>query len=231
LETWRARVLRGPNAFDRASKGVQARITAIIPERVHEAVTAVIGRMTRAVLVGSDFITPEPLLHASLKHREERVQRTIDAYRKGAAVEGGVAGAGGFLLAAADFPVLIGIKMKLLFDIAALYGRDTKDFGERLHILSIFQLAFSSPDHRRAVFKGLTDWDRTHAFRPATMDEFDWRKFQQEYRDYIDIAKLAQMLPIVGAPIGAVVNFRLLDRLGETAVGAHRLRWFEGAAP
>jgi hypothetical protein len=60
------------------------------------------------------------------------------------------------------------------------------------------------------------------------MDDFDWRRFQQEYRDYIDLAKMAQLLPVVGAPIGAIVNYRLLDRLGRTAIGAHRQRWFDG---
>lgn len=54
----------------------------------------------------------------------------------------------------------------------------------------------------------------------------DWRRFQQEYRDYIDLAKLAQLIPIVGAPIGAVVNYRLLDQLGEAAINAYRMRWF-----
>jgi hypothetical protein len=56
------------------------------------------------VLAGADYTSAPPLLHASLQHREERVRRRIDAYRKGAAVEGGVAGAGGVVLAAADFP-------------------------------------------------------------------------------------------------------------------------------
>jgi hypothetical protein len=49
--------------------------------------------------------------------------------------------------------------------------------------------------------------------------------FQQEYRDYIDLPKLAQMIPIVGAPIGAVVNWRLVERLGETAMNGYRMRW------
>ena len=35
--------------------------------------------------------------------------------------------AGGFLLAAADFPVLIGLKIKLLFDLAAIYGHSGDD--------------------------------------------------------------------------------------------------------
>jgi hypothetical protein len=92
----------------------------------------------------------------------------------------------------------------------------------------VFQLAFSSAGHRHAVFATLENWDRTHALRPTAYDDFDWRTFQREYRDFIDLAKMAQLLPVVGAPIGAVVNFRLLDRLGQVAMGAHRLRWFEG---
>ena len=31
-------------------------------------------------------------------------------------------------------------------------------------------------------------------------------------------------IPVVGAPIGAVVNWRLLERLGETAMNSYRLR-------
>ena len=52
----------------------------------------------------------------------------------------------------------------------------------------------------------------------------DWRRFQQQYRDYIDLAKLAQLLPVVGAPIGAVANYGLVDRLGTRAMNAYRLR-------
>ena len=62
--------------------------------------------------------------------------------------------------------------------------------------------------------------------QPATAADFDWRRFQQEYRDYIDLAKLAQLLPVVGAPVGAIVNFRLVEQLGTTARNAYRLRWF-----
>ncbi|RZJ25318.1 MAG: hypothetical protein EON85_13355, partial [Brevundimonas sp.] len=57
----------------------------------------------------------------------------------------------------------------------------------------------------------------------------DWRTFQLEYRDHIDLAKMAQMLPLVGAPVGAVVNWRLVERLGETAIMACRMRWFAEA--
>jgi hypothetical protein len=32
------------------------------------------------------------------------------------------------------------------------------------------------------------------------------------------------MIPVIGAPVGAVVNWRLTERLGETAMNAYRLR-------
>ena len=51
-------------------------------------------------------------------------------------------GAGGILLGLADFPLLLGIKIKFLFDAATLYGFDTSDKEERLFILHVFQLAF-----------------------------------------------------------------------------------------
>jgi len=218
-------VLKPPSRLDRAARGVQGRINRIIPEQVHAAVTTVIEGMTRTILTGADITTAPPVIGESLAQRDRRALVAIDAYRKTAAVEGGVAGAGGIWLALADFPALLVIKIKLLFDLSAVYGHEAERFEERLYILALFQLAFSGADHRAQVFHGLEAWDaRAH---PADFEHFDWRAFQQEYRDYIDLAKMAQMIPLVGAPIGAFVNWRLLDRLGETAVNGYRMRWLE----
>jgi hypothetical protein len=222
LAAWRAAMLAEPSAFARAAKGLQVQVNRLIPEKIHRAVTAVIEQMTRGILVGSDFVSGPPLAAGSLREREERVRKAISGYRNLATAEGGVAGAGGFLLAAADFPALIAIKIKLLFEIATLYGHDAGDWRERLFILSIFQLAFSSADHRKDVYLAMADGRQL-----ASPDDFDWRRFQQEYRDYIDLAKLAQLLPVVGAPVGAIVNYRLIAQLGETAMNAYRLRWFD----
>jgi len=221
LAAWRETVLKPSSALQAAAKGLQTRINNLIPEKIHQAVSKVIEQMTRGILVGSDFVTPPPRTGLTLVEREALVRKAIDGYRNVATVEGGVAGAGGFLLAAADFPALVAIKIKLLFEIAALYGHDGGAWRERLYILSIFQLAFSSPDHRRRVYEQMIGDEQ-----PATAADFDWRRFQQEYRDYIDLAKLAQLLPVVGAPVGAIVNFRLVEQLGTTAMNAYRLRWF-----
>jgi len=226
LDAWLAKVSMGPSPLGRAARGLQQRMNRLVPERVHAAVTGVIERMTRAIVVGADLTTARPLLDAPLSEREAKVRDRIAANRVAGAAEGGIAGAGGFLLNLAEFPVLIATKIRLLFEIAALYGHDGADLDERLYILNIFQLAFSSAEHRLDVLERMRDWQVYADQRPRTPDAVDWRRFQQEYRDYIDLAKLAQLIPVVGAPIGAIVNYRLLDRLGETAIGAYRMRWF-----
>lgn len=225
LEAWRARMLKRPSLFDKASRATQDRINRLIPERVHAVVTSGVEAMTKGILTGSEVLTARPPAGGSLAAREAKARDIIRAYRTTAGVEGGVAGAGGFVLAAADFPALMAIKVRMLADVVAIYGWGGGASGERLFLLHIFHLAFASPKRRPEALQALEDWI-AGAGRDATAD-YDWRRFQQEYRDYIDLAKMAQLIPVVGAPIGAVLNWRLVDRLGETAMMACRMRWFD----
>ena len=230
LEAWRARVLKRPGLWDRASRATQERINRAIPERVHAVVTAGVEAMTRGILTGSEVLKARPPAGGSLAAREAKARALIRTYRNTAGVEGGVAGAGGFVLAAADFPALMAIKVRMLADIVAIYGGDGGWGGgapaERLFLLHIFHLAFAGPQRRPEALQALEGWIARGGGGAAPAD-YDWRRFQQEYRDYIDLAKMAQLIPVVGAPIGAVINWRLVDRLGETAMMACRLRWFD----
>jgi hypothetical protein len=231
LRRWQQEMLRRPGVLNQAARAMQQRVNALIPEKFHAAVTTVIRQMTRAVLTGSNFTAVLPMPQGALDEREQRVREKIDFYRKTAAAEGGITGAGGFLFSLADFPLLLSIKIKLLFDVAALYGYSGTDYRERMYLLFVLQLAFSSDEHRAQVYSRMVNWREQREQLPASLDDFDWRTFQQEYRDYLDLAKLAQMLPIIGAPVGVVVNNRLLKKLGHTAINAYRMRWFEERLP
>jgi hypothetical protein len=70
----------------------------------------------------------------------------------------------------------------------------------------------------------MIDWETRKNQLPDDINEFDWRNFQQEYRDYIDLAKMAQLIPVIGAPVGVIVNYRLIRKLGKTAMNAYRMR-------
>jgi hypothetical protein len=224
MEAWQHKMQGKSSLIDRLSKSVQSRINRIIPQKVHNAITVTIKQMVRGVLFGSTYTVPSQPEFPSLYDMEEGILRRTDFYRKTAAAEGGITGAGGILLGLADFPILLSMKLKLLFDIATYYGFDVKDYKERLYILHIFQLAFSSQEHRRNVFEKIVDWKEKSNQLPDDIHSFDWQSFQIEYRDHIDLAKLGQLLPVVGAAVGVVVNYRLITKLGVTAMNAYRMR-------
>ncbi len=225
LKIWQKQMLKKPTLFNNLSKKIQTKINNWIPEKVHQAITATIKQMIKGVLFGAKYTTAKALADSvSLEEKEMAVIKRIEFYRTTAAVEGGITGAGGILLGLADFPILLSLKLKLLFDIASIYGHNVMDYKERVYLLHIFELAFSSHEHRKNIYLKMVDWNEKSKELPDDINQFDWRNFQQEYRDYIDLAKLAQLVPVIGAPVNAVVNYKLIKKLGLTAMNAYRMR-------
>jgi len=218
---WKRKLKKRSNMLARASKKVQTKVNSIIPDKVHQVMTEAIKNMVKATLTGSNYTTKRHQgAGLSLQQKDELLKEKLNTYRKTAMVEGAGTGAGGLFLGLADFPLLLSIKMKFLFEAASVYGYDPADYEERLFILHVFQLAFSSDEKRRETLSVIEDWES----RKQGLLEMDWQDFQQEYRDYIDLVKMAQLIPGVGAVVGAYANYNLLDQLGETAMNAYRLR-------
>jgi hypothetical protein len=218
---WKRKMTKRSGFLARASKKAQTKVNQLIPEKVHAILTESIKNMVKATLAGSNLTTKKQQgAGKTLAEKDELLQKKLANFRKTAAVEGAGTGAGGFLLGLADFPLLLSIKMKFLFDAASVYGYDPSNYEERLFILYVFQLAFSSDEKRQETLEIIENWED----RKATLLEVDWQEFQQEYRDYIDFVKMLQLMPGIGAVVGAYANYNLLDHLGETAMNAYRLR-------
>ncbi|MFC5271074.1 EcsC family protein [Adhaeribacter terreus] len=230
LAAWQEKMLRPPSFTDRVSRKMQQKMNSFIPEKIHVAITATMKQMIRGVLFGAEFVSRKQVTAVSLAEKEAKVLERINFYRTAAAAEGGITGAGGLLLGLADFPIFLSLKLKLLFEISALYGFASDDYRERIYLLYIFQLAFSSAEKRREIYLQMANWETHKQNLPADIHQFDWRSFQQEYRDYIDLAKMAQLIPVIGAPVGVVANYKLTTKLGVTAINAYRMRWFNAAA-
>ncbi|CAM4106435.1 EcsC family protein [Lederbergia lenta] len=221
LEAWKRKMIKRSSLLNRMSKTAQTKVNELIPEKVHTIMTESIKNMVKATLVGSNMTTnKQQAVGISLYERDELLKQKLSTYRKTAVIEGAGTGAGGILLGIADFPLLLSIKMKFLFEAAAVYGFDTSEYEERLFILHVFQLAFSSDEKRKETFYIIEDWEE----QKKSLVDMDWRVFQQEYRDYIDLVKMFQLIPGIGAVVGAYANYNLLDQLGETAMNAYRLR-------
>lgn len=227
LMRWQKKMLKKAPGKSGIVKGIQDKINGFIPEKAHMIITEAIKDMVRMVLWGSEYITSKPVHNESLERREELVRKKINFYKGAATVSGAGTGAAGMLIGLADFPILLSLKMKFLFDAASIYSLNVKNYKERLYILYIFQLAFSSQKRRNEIYKIVSDWDNYVKTLPEDINSFDWRTFQQEYRDYMDLAKMLQVVPGVGAVVGAYANYKLMDQLGETAMNAYRLRVFK----
>lgn len=218
---WKSKLIKRSGILARASKKVQTKVNQMIPEKVHQILTESIKNMVKATLAGSNLTTKRHQgAGLSLSEKDELLQKKLAGFRKTAAFEGAGTGAGGFLLGMADFPLLLSIKMKFLFDAASVYGYDPSKYEERLFILYVFQLAFSSDEKRKETLDVIENWEE----QKARLMELDWQEFQQEYRDYIDFVKMLQLMPGIGAVVGAYANYNLLDQLGETAMNVYRLR-------
>ena len=210
---------RKSSLFQRTSKKVQTKINSKVPEKVHRIITGSIRMMIQTALGSSEYIYPQDVdSRWTLEERERRIRERIQTYKRTAMIEGAGTGAGGVMLGLADFPLLLSIKMKFLFEVGQYYGFNVKQPDERVFLLHVFLLTFSSDKQRKQVLRELLNWDKRE--KAAV----DWQVLQQEYRDAIDLIKMFQLVPGFGAVVGAWANRKFLEELGETAMHIYRLR-------
>lgn len=228
LFLWQKSLAEPPSMPEKWASQLQKKWNGIIPEKIHQFLDQTFRHFISAVLSGSQFIQKSPETGRDLAWIEAKVRDKITVYANTAAAEGALTGAGGFISALADLPLWLSIKMRMLAEIARLYGHDLASYRERVVLLDIFQLSFSRPEHRDFVYARMIS--RAHHPDLESEPETIWRDLQQEYRDYIDLAKLLQLIPGIGAVVGALVNQKLTKKLGNYSMQAYRMRWFADAA-
>ena len=220
LEEWQQKLLKKSSVMNNLSKKFQGKIHDLIPEKVQNGITTAIKAMIETVLTASSVFTDTEISkNPALSESDFLVERVYKTYYKVAMAQGIGFGMGGMVINLADLPALMSLKVKFLFDCAKLYGFDIEDKSERLFMLYVFQLAFCSDEHREKIAPIVLNWE---AYKANI--EVDWRELQIEYRDYMDIAKLLQMLPVVGAAAGGVANHRLMQKIKVTAMNSYRWR-------
>lgn len=228
LIDWERKMLKPPGLLEQASRKLGRKVNSLLPDKVQEVITAAVRSIVKTALFGAEY-TPKSgvCTGLALPAADERARALISAYKKVAAAEGAGTGAGGLMLSAADFPLFIAIKMKLLFELAHAYGYRSSDFSERIFLLKTFQFAFSGAAKRAELLAEMKRWE-AFASRWSSESEYhrdmDWEQFQQEYRDAIDFRKMLQLVPGIGAVAGAWANYGIMDELGETGMQAYRLR-------
>lgn len=228
LAEWEQKMFKPPGWLERTSKTIGNRINHWIPPKVHNIITTTIRSIVRTALFSAEY-TPSRAVqrHPELEAADQEANALFALYQKIAVAEGAGTGAGGIVLGLVDFPAFIAIKMKFLFELAHVYGYDTKDFSERVFILKVFQMTFSGPENRARLLDSIKRWhlekEQWHSDAEYSRS-MDWETFQIEYRDAIDFRKMLQMVPGIGAVAGAWANYAIFEDLREFAMNAYRLR-------
>lgn len=151
-----------------------------------------------------------------------------------AAVEGGGTGLGGAVMMAADIPLLFGINLRLIQQIGAAYGFDVSTPAFSPLVLSIFNVAASgSRESKNQALREIT----VAAAALAQVSEYRGRvsgTFRDQNRHLLrEIAKniggrkIAQMIPIAGAAIGAGINYWFTTETAESAFMLFRALYIE----
>lgn len=227
LQLWLKQENRDANLWDRWTDRFQKTVQGLVPSQIQDAITSGMRGFTQLVLTGSGIKLPKAEKSLPLESMELMAQTSIDNYVRLSMISGAGTSAGGIVTGLLDLPFLMSFKIKLIFEIGTYFGHDLKDPRERYYALLIFREAFSSPTQRQGHLRALIEFESKREGLEKPLEQIDWKAFQQEYRDYIDLAKLLQFVPGIGIVIGAAVNRQLLNHLGQTAINAYRLRYFQ----
>lgn len=149
-----------------------------------------------------------------------------------AALEGAGTGFGGLVLIAADIPAVFTIAFRTIQQIGASYGFDMRDPNLASVVLGIVGVASGAEE--AAKIAALTDlhvtarmfaknWtykkvaERSMAGAPAAALKEMTRRLPQEIAKSVTKKKLAQLIPVAGAAVGAGFNYWFMASTSRTA--------------
>ena len=141
-----------------------------------------------------------------------------------AAIEGGGTGLGGAVLIAADIPLLFTINFRLIQQIGASYGFPMRGPAFRPLVLSIFNVAVSGEkDAKNAALREISvaaaAFANELAYKGRVSGTFadQSRHLPREIAKNLVGRKIAQMIPIAGAAVGAGINYWFTTETAEAA--------------
>lgn len=160
-------------------------------------------------------------------------QNYIRSNRMISALEGGGLGLGGAAMIAADIPALMTINFRMISQIANSFGYNTLTGKDRIFLLQILSMAGAEAgDGRKKALAGLQETARSRdeelQLEGGKPGHLTMVKLAQELAEKLAVRlahrKLGQLIPLVGAGIGAGMNYHFTQENGRAALVAYRQR-------
>lgn len=142
-----------------------------------------------------------------------------------ATIQGASTGIGGIFTLVIDIPVILGMALKTLQEIAIIHGYDPKDKQERIFIVKCLQFASCDIVGKEAILKELATKHEEKEESESMISQLEgWREVVFTYRDQFGWKKLFQMIPIAGMVFGAYANRGMINDVAEAGNMLYRKR-------
>ena len=170
--------------------------------------------------------TLEEAAKLPLSTMDQAVEKLTGNRKKLATIQGASTGIGGIFTLTIDIPLLLGLQLKTLQDIAICYGYDPKDKKERLFIVKCLQFVSADIVGKQSILKQISRFDQKDdtAKREVLSEMQGWREVVFSYRDQIGWKKLFQMIPIAGLVFCAFINRSAVNDIAEAGKMLYRKR-------
>lgn len=159
-----------------------------------------------------------------IRKMDEAANEIGTSRTKMAAIQGATTGIGGIFTLAIDIPVLLGLSLKVLQEIALCYGYDPKEKSERIFIVKCLQFTSSDIVGKKAILEDLASYHQGNHNNQIVSQLQGWREVVTTYRDSFGWKKLFQMVPIAGIIFGALINRSSMSDVADAGKMLYRKR-------
>ena len=170
------------------------------------------------------FITIKDVHSLPLNVMDDVARDIRDSRTTFAGIQGATTGIGGIFTLAIDIPVLLGLSLKTLQEIAMCYGYDPDNKQERIFIVKCLQFASSDIIGKQAILEDLDTFSKENNHGHVFSEIQGWREVVTTYRDNFGWKKLFQLVPIAGIVFGALVNKSMIQDIAEVGMMLYRKR-------
>ncbi|MBN2910716.1 EcsC family protein [Polycladomyces sp. WAk] len=220
----------------------------ITPRAVHDKIEQALNELGNFLMTGGRYLileqrvyqkcaqkwpqlrppyTPAQMAEAPLNVMDELADDMIETHVGVATVQGATTGFGGVFTLALDIPAVLGLSLKILQEIAIVYGYDPKDPRERAFIVKCMQFSCSDYVGKQAIIEQLAVFHQPpdpQRERHIISELQGWREVFESYRDTWGWKKLFQLVPVIGVFFGAIWNRTMLQDVAEAGKQFYRKR-------
>ncbi|WP_078543084.1 EcsC family protein [Litchfieldia alkalitelluris] len=211
----------------------------VTPKFIHDKIGIAIDELGNYVQSGGSYLvdekrvlskqfgnetTIEEVSKLEIDKMDVAAQKISSRSAKTAMIQGGTTGIGGIFTLAIDIPLMLGITLKTIQEIALCYGYNPKEKDERIFVVKCLQFSSSDIVGKKAILEELSLFNDRKSNTQMMSQLQGWREVLTTYRDNFGWKKLFQLIPVAGILFGAYINKSTIQDTAEAAMMLYRKR-------